>query len=458
MTYQYDSFMTQFKKAIFRSFVFWIILAVIFVRLFATFQLGETFYGSEKTFASGRECELKEDITFDTSPGYVYPHPSQIETYGKSTVGKNLVNNSGLKTLDGEVTVKNYDFVPNTATSSRKLMTQKDGKRFLRADQKISGNENKTFWVPEFFTIENKAYFYSFQYRSTVNADVTVEFQKKDGSLESFGLHLLEPKEDWSYIQGHFNNYSGDYLKAHVIVATTGAGIVDVKESKVYQLKDNKLKEPMISVTFDDGWESIYANAIPLLDKYDIPTTQFIIAGAASQKEPGYMNFNQIKALAKSGHEIASHSLGHCDQTTLSDEDLDHDSKKSKTILSDAGFEWSLGFAYPYGKYNQKTQTDKINNYVYIRSSDAGFNDYYFDQANIKVMTVQSKTTLKEVNDWIKHTKENNLWLVLLYHRIDEHGDYSTTAKDLESHLKAIKDSGVKTYTISQALDNMVKY
>src|SRR3954465_6555116 len=47
--------------------------------------------------------------------------------------------------------------------------------------------------------------------------------------------------------------------------------------------------QPIVSVTFDDGWESVYTVAMPLLQKYGIHTTQYILSG--TEKYPAYMNW-----------------------------------------------------------------------------------------------------------------------------------------------------------------------
>src|SRR3712207_3995307 len=64
----------------------------------------------------------------------------------------------------------------------------------------------------------------------------------------------------------------------------------------------------MVTVTFDDGWTSQHTNALPILEKYGIPATMYIISGSIND-QPAYMTQEQIQDFAGRGHEIASHTV-----------------------------------------------------------------------------------------------------------------------------------------------------
>ncbi|GAC1378963.1 MAG: hypothetical protein NVSMB43_20770 [Pseudarthrobacter sp.] len=80
----------------------------------------------------------------------------------------------------------------------------------------------------------------------------------------------------------------------------------------------------MVSVTFDDGWASQYNNALPVLNKYGIPATMYIISGSVNAV-PSYMTQDQIQAFASRGDEIAAHTVTHPDLTTLTPDQVDNE-------------------------------------------------------------------------------------------------------------------------------------
>ena len=163
------------------------------------------------------------------------------------------------------------------------------------------------------------------------------------------------------------------------------------------------------------------------------------------------MTINQLKKLQSAGHEIASHSLKHCDQTKLAAADLTYDASETKDVLTSNGL-GSAGYAYPYGAYDVETFNELQKLHRYTRTSDEGFNDYYVNPYQIRTQNVTNETTQAEIDGWLATAKRYNYWLVLVYHRVDESGEYSITMDQLDKHLTSIKGSGLTVMTVDQAL------
>jgi peptidoglycan/xylan/chitin deacetylase (PgdA/CDA1 family) len=70
----------------------------------------------------------------------------------------------------------------------------------------------------------------------------------------------------------------------------------------------NSDKRAAISLTFDDGMRSHLDIAIPLLEKYDLQGTFYIIAGG---EDEGRKAFARFRPAFESGHEIGNHSVHH---------------------------------------------------------------------------------------------------------------------------------------------------
>jgi len=71
------------------------------------------------------------------------------------------------------------------------------------------------------------------------------------------------------------------------------------------------LAKGMVSLTFDDGIESVYKYALPVLKRRNQIATAGLIASRLTSNNNDYMNVAQAKELAAAGWEIASHSLTH---------------------------------------------------------------------------------------------------------------------------------------------------
>lgn len=103
-------------------------------------------------------------------------------------------------------------------------------------------------------------------------------------------------------------------------------------------------KKPVI-LTFDDGYDNAYTQALPILKKYAQTGTFFIVKNFLNK--PEYLTSEQLAKMGSEGMELADHTADHIDLATAS-------AAKQKTEIDDSK-QASPVFAYPAGKYSQTT-------------------------------------------------------------------------------------------------------
>ena len=105
-----------------------------------------------------------------------------------------------------------------------------------------------------------------------------------------------------------------------------------------------------IVLTFDDGHADIYHNVFPILQKYNIRATVFIVTDHIGMKD--YLTWDETRALQAGGFvDFESHTMSYKDLTTLKGDKLWNEIYGSKQAI-----EWALKkpakfIAYPEGKY-----------------------------------------------------------------------------------------------------------
>ena len=105
-----------------------------------------------------------------------------------------------------------------------------------------------------------------------------------------------------------------------------------------------------ILLTFDDGHEDIYKNVFPLLQKYNMRATIFIVTDHIGMKD--YLSWDFVRALQAGGFmDFESHTMSYKILTTLKGDKLWNEIYGSKQAI-----EWALKknakfIAYPEGKY-----------------------------------------------------------------------------------------------------------
>jgi len=112
-------------------------------------------------------------------------------------------------------------------------------------------------------------------------------------------------------------------------------------------------------ITFDDGYEDNLIYALPILKKYNLTATCFIVPKSIGktnvwdQHQFKLMDYYQIKEWIDEGMSIGSHSFSHQNLTKIKNNELKTEIDGSKKYLEDKFQLHINNFCYPYGKYNQ---------------------------------------------------------------------------------------------------------
>ncbi|MGD0336688.1 MAG: polysaccharide deacetylase family protein [Candidatus Omnitrophota bacterium] len=119
-----------------------------------------------------------------------------------------------------------------------------------------------------------------------------------------------------------------------------------------------------IAITFDDGYKDNYVYAFPILKKYNLPATIFLIVNEIGRPQQDRLNWEEIKIMQDSGLiTFGSHTLTHPYLPELNSEpELKREISDSKKILEGRLGKNVDSFCYPSGSFN-----DKVRNLV-IRS------------------------------------------------------------------------------------------
>lgn len=122
----------------------------------------------------------------------------------------------------------------------------------------------------------------------------------------------------------------------------------------------NKIPRKTVAITFDDGYLDNYANAYPVLKKYNIPAAIFVVINRIGKRlgQDDYMGWDQIKELAGSGLiTIGSHSMSHPNLSEVDSQDkLEYEILESKKILEEKLKKGIGFFSYPFGGLSVKAR------------------------------------------------------------------------------------------------------
>ena len=167
----------------------------------------------------------------------------------------------------------------------------------------------------------------------------------------------------------------------------------------LYHVED--YDKPVI-LTFDDGYEDNYTNLFPLLQKYNVKATIFIITGYVNQ--PLYLTDQQILEMANSGLvSIQSHTFSHPDLDELSLEQQTSELVDSKLHVTRLTKREPYVLCYPTGKYDSNTLSALEGVYEFGIKMKGGLYDTSDDPFLVSRYYVARQDTIY----WFKATLED---------------------------------------------------
>jgi len=152
------------------------------------------------------------------------------------------------------------------------------------------------------------------------------------------------------------------------------ADLIDIRDKGYetvfpYEISDKlkrnvKQEKKYVLLTIDDGYEDVYKYAFPLLKKYNMKATLYVMPNFVGRRDdpnrkgtPGnYATWDELKEMSDSGLiNIGSHTMDHAELTNkkYKDADLRYQIFNAKDVLQKKLGIKVKDFCYPYGKYNE---------------------------------------------------------------------------------------------------------
>lgn len=302
-----------------------------------------------------------------------------------------------------------------------------------------------------------KDYRFSAWYKTNTIPNVVARYIRADGTERYFGMPRPEPNgsSNWQQYTDTFT-VPQDAQKVTVFFYLAGNGWVQTDDYTITPYQPTGFTRPLVSLTFDDGFEENVSTVLPRLNAANIKSTQ-CYATQYIEGVPGQVE--NVLAFKNSGHEVCSHTVTHPPLTQLTPTALTQELTHSQQFLKSTIGGEVPNFASPYGDYNAAVNTEIKKYYRSHRTVDEGYNTKdNFNIYRIRVQNMQSTTTLAELQGWITKAKADKTWLVLVYHRVtsDDPEQFDTYESDFIQHVSALSSSGVTIKTYNDALNEIV--
>ncbi|KAA1039301.1 intercellular adhesin biosynthesis polysaccharide N-deacetylase [Macrococcus equipercicus] len=229
----------------------------------------------------------------------------------------------------------------------------------------------------------------------------------RSGTLYERTLKLMSNSNELN----RYNVFKDDFEAQLKWMTAHGATFVSEQQLEE-SYKTQRFPAGCVWLSFDDGDETTYTNALPILKKYHVPATVFVIAGQVGNKDFNNIKlatWTELRKMKDSGlitfgsHTYNMHEL--LDNKPIFNKvpaaEFKADLLKSKaTLKKELGID-AKSFAYPYGNANDKTMNVVEQagfDYAYILAPHAITTDNYRSLLN-RIM-VDDETFERQVKEW----------------------------------------------------------
>jgi peptidoglycan/xylan/chitin deacetylase (PgdA/CDA1 family) len=125
-----------------------------------------------------------------------------------------------------------------------------------------------------------------------------------------------------------------------------------------------------LAITFDDGYLDNFDCAVPVLERYSLPATFFVVSDWVESnvvpwwdRERGvtypWMNWDHVRSLSRRGFEIGAHTRTHVDLGRVSVDEARREVFGARDILEERLGHAVNAFAYPYGGRRHITDANR---------------------------------------------------------------------------------------------------
>ena len=172
-----------------------------------------------------------------------------------------------------------------------------------------------------------------------------------------------------------------------------------------------------------------------------------------SEGHRALLTWDDLRALAKQGHEIASHTVTHPRLAVLDEPNLVYELEKSRQeILDQLGAKHTFSVECPYGTEDERAVGYALGRYPAARNRmpepfleeltrgndmDPGASRKEYVQWQRGALT---RTPMASMKSWIETiAAHDNVWLVLVFHGVDGIGWEPKTSGELKEYFQYIK-------------------
>lgn len=160
---------------------------------------------------------------------------------------------------------------------------------------------------------------------------------------------------DQNHVHPYFktNTEPGVFLKQMSYLNRNDYRIISIDEALKIMHSGKHLQNKYAVITFDDGYQDILTNALPILKEFNFTATVYLPTHFISEEGRFYkdnrcLNWREAIELQSNNIEIGSHTVTHPQLISLTQQEVEIELTYSKTVIEEKLGKSCDSFSYPY--------------------------------------------------------------------------------------------------------------
>lgn len=232
--------------------------------------------------------------------------------------------------------------------------------------------------------------------------------------------------------------------------------------SRFYQKKVSlKLKEPLISFTFDDIPRSAIENGEALLRKYNYSGTYYISLGLMENEGFDFSRDDSriLNKIVDRGGELACHTYSHLHFFKANRQKIFSDLQKNQSSIENfvPGYKFK-NISFPFGEQTLKARRIFRDKFRSARSVYRGINSGNVDLNCLKSVRLYENNSLPIIFSIINEAVEKKAWIIFYTHDVmDNPTEIGCSPGYFEEVVRYCHEKKLKVLTVNDALNFIQK-
>ena len=214
------------------------------------------------------------------------------------------------------------------------------------------------------------------------------------------------------------------------------------------------VKEAMFTFTFDDGYNTDYTYAFPILSKAGFAGVSYVVTGTIGTSSK--LSLEALNLLQDSGWDISSHTASHTYYKLENFEVFKQELIDSRNWLLEHGFTKGADhLSYPGGWNDNAIRLEVAKLYKTARLNIEQRRESIppSDMYRLKAVPVVTGMSLVTIRKKIDATVKNGQWLILMFHKVIPGGTgQDITPEFFEQIVDYLDSINARVVTMSEAI------